>query len=210
MARFNSLGTGRTWGVWNLAGCLSVLGLLLLPALVGCEMPGTTALYELRREVGKLAEAVATKQELATAENSSAAACRELGSHIGQVETRVNQIDTRMNLLATKIEQQQNPTATFKLPASASPPPALQPSHSSLGTVQIENRMATWQYLEINGDATGIAPLSRVNIYVPADTATTRLVGYETTKTWWVGAPDYFQKVIISPKPDDQWIARNP
>ena len=70
--------------------------------------------------------------------------------------------------------------------------------------------MTTWQYIEVNGVATGIAPLSTVNYNVSLGRATTRLVGFEGTKSWWVGSPNYFQRVIIEPSPANNWVVRNP
>ena len=85
-------------------------------------------------------------------------------------------------------------------PSSPSPPPA-QPDSQKWGVVRIENNMTTWQQIEVNGFPYGVAPLRTVDVVVPTGAATTRLVGYEATKTWWVGSPDYAQCVVIHPKP---------
>jgi hypothetical protein len=49
-----------------------------------------------------------------------------------------------------------------------------------------------------------------VNVFVPTGTATTRLIGFEATKTWWIGTPDYVQRVIIAPKPALDSVVRYP
>jgi hypothetical protein len=70
--------------------------------------------------------------------------------------------------------------------------------------------MADWEYMEVNGTATGIAPHTTSHIIVPAGKAFTRLVGFEGTKTWWVGSPDYVQRVVIVPKLSFDSVVRYP
>ena len=80
------------------------------------------------------------------------------------------------------------------------PSPAPQPDSPSWGVVKIENNMTTWQEIEVNGFPYGVAPLRTVQVIVPAGSVTTRLVGFEGTKSWWIGAPDYVRRLIIAPK----------
>ena len=68
-------------------------------------------------------------------------------------------------------------------------------------TVRIDNRMLTSQYIEVNGGGHWIAPQSILDVEVPAGWATTRLVGYEAAKSWWLGTPNYIQRVIIDHQP---------
>ena len=78
----------------------------------------------------------------------------------------------------------------------------VQPRFPPPGTMRIVNHMGTSQYLEVNGIGRWIAPLSALDVLVPAGVATTRLPGYEPTKTWRLDAGDnYMQSVIIDPQP---------
>lgn len=65
------------------------------------------------------------------------------------------------------------------------------------GTVRIDNRMLSWQKLEVNGTSHWVGPLSTLDVNVPVGSATTRLAGYEAAKIWSIEGPDYFQRVII-------------
>jgi len=76
-----------------------------------------------------------------------------------------------------------------------------QPPPPPWGTVRIDNRMLSWQYLDVNGIGHWVGPLSYLDVNVPAGWATIRLVQYEPAKNWWVGAPNYFQTVIIDRQP---------
>jgi uncharacterized coiled-coil protein SlyX len=88
-----------------------------------------------------------------------------------------------------------------KAVSEVTPPAAPQPVQPTWGTVRIDNRMLTSQYIEINGFGRWVSPLSYVDVTVPAGWATVRLVEYEVAKNWWVGAPSYFQTVIIDRQP---------
>ena len=98
MKRFISVVAQRAWGGSCLAGCVPVLALVLLTGLAGCQMPDTSAINDLRRDVGKLADAVATKQELAATATAGANAYRELSS-------RVDGLDTKFGQLTAKVER---------------------------------------------------------------------------------------------------------
>ncbi len=69
----------------------------------------------------------------------------------------------------------------------------------NLGTLQIRNDMGTAQSLVINGvDSVYVPAHSQRTVTVPSGTATTELAG-EAAKSWMIGAPSYFQEVIIAP-----------
>jgi len=74
------------------------------------------------------------------------------------------------------------------------------PSKPQYGTLRVENNMTTGQWLRVNGVSQWVGPLSAVDIFVPIGTATTELVGYEAAKTWWVGPPNYVQRIVINPR----------
>lgn len=77
-----------------------------------------------------------------------------------------------------------------------------RPVPPPLGTIRIDNRMATSQYLEVNGVGRWIGPLNSLDVVVPAGVATTRLPGYEPAKSWRLDAGNgYLQSVIIEPQP---------
>ena len=88
-----------------------------------------------------------------------------------------------------------------KAVSEVAPPPTPQPAQPTWGTVRIDNRMLSSQYIEINGFGRWVSPLSYIDVTVPAGWATVRLVEYEVAKNWWVGAPSYFQTVIIDRQP---------
>jgi len=67
------------------------------------------------------------------------------------------------------------------------------------GELRIRNDMSSGQSLLVNGVNTVYVPAySRMIVPVPSGTATTELAG-EATKSWMIGAPNYFQEVIIAP-----------
>jgi hypothetical protein len=67
------------------------------------------------------------------------------------------------------------------------------------GELRVRNDMSTAQSLVINGvDTVYVAPRSERTITVPSGTATTELAG-EGIKSWMIGAPNYFQEIIIAP-----------
>jgi hypothetical protein len=78
------------------------------------------------------------------------------------------------------------------------------------GIVRIENQMADWMHMEVNGFPYGVAPRRTLDVMVPVGEATTRLVGFEEAKTWRVGAPDYVQRVLITPQPAFDSVVRYP
>lgn len=79
---------------------------------------------------------------------------------------------------------------------------ALAPPVVPLGTIRVENRMPVGEYLEVNGIGRWVAPLSNMDVVVPAGVATTRLTGYEPAKTWPLDARNkFFQSVLIEPQP---------
>ncbi|MGO9108626.1 MAG: hypothetical protein ACLP9L_05275 [Thermoguttaceae bacterium] len=143
-----------------------------------------------------------TNQRLAAGENSAA-----IGNHV---------VDWRLHKL-----EEPGHAPTFQgvgygpgdAPRLPSPSPSAQPSDTTSrtwGVIEIQNNMADWEYMEVNGTATGIAPHTTSHIIVPAGKATTRLIGFEGTKTWWVGSPDYVQRVVIAPKPSFDSVVRYP
>lgn len=147
------------------------------------------------------AELKDTNQRFTTFENSTAVANRSFDSRLRNLEG-----DGQTNIQRRR-EQETGffPETPPNLPPSESlPDPSAPTPTRSWGLVRIENKMTTWQYIEVNGNSHGIAPQSSIEIIVPAGPLTTRLINYEPTKTWWVGAPDYFQSVVISPKPVDE------
>ena len=69
----------------------------------------------------------------------------------------------------------------------------------STGELRIRNDMSTGQSLVINGVDTVYVPAhSGRTVNVPSGTATTQLAG-EGTKSWMIGAPNYFQDILIAP-----------
>ena len=219
-------------------GCVLVWALLLLPGIVGCQMPAgnSAALDELANRFKKVTDEMATKQDFAAAEGARVAAHRQLTERVDLLTTKVERdipaqfdrfaadlndqrvrstkietalvdnIDSRVRVLEeggrhpTFQQSSLKPELPPSPPSSppASPPP---PDPPTWGVVKIENNMTTWQQIEVNGFPYGVAPLRTVDVIVPVGRATTRLVGFEATKSWWVGAPNYVQRVVIAPKP---------
>jgi hypothetical protein len=138
-----------------------------------------------------------TNKRLADAENSTVIRNSFVDWRLGNLEERDHQSTYKVGY---------SPTEAPSLPS----PPQPQPASPSWGVVKIENNMATWQYMEVNGVKTGIEPGTNQSIRVPSGWVTTRLVGYEGPKTWWVGGPDYFQRVLITPKPAFDSVVRYP
>ncbi len=191
----------------------------------------SAALDEVANRIKKVTDEMATKQELATAEAGHAVAHQQLTSRADQLATKVERdipaklerLDAEVNdqiQRSTRIEaalvdnhesrlrnlEEGGHRPTYgqtvlkpEVPPSLPSPP--QPDPPSWGVVKIENNMTTWQQMEVNGFPYGVAPLRTVDVIVPAGRATTRLVGFEGTKSWWVGGPDYRQRVVITPKP---------
>jgi hypothetical protein len=67
------------------------------------------------------------------------------------------------------------------------------------GTLVVSNRMATDQYLIVNGTQHRVLAGARLEIAVPTGTVSTRLPGQEIVN-WTVAAPTYSQGIDISPK----------
>jgi hypothetical protein len=80
------------------------------------------------------------------------------------------------------------------------------------GELRIRNDMGVGQSLVINGlDVVYVAPHATRMVTVPSGTATTQLRGSgEGTMSWAVGAPNYFQEVIIAPAVQNTVVAANP
>jgi hypothetical protein len=69
----------------------------------------------------------------------------------------------------------------------------------STGELKIRNEMGVGQSVVVNGTTTVYVPAnSTQSVTVPAGTATTQLAG-EGAKSWMIGAPSYFQEIIIAP-----------
>ncbi|MGO9110536.1 MAG: hypothetical protein ACLP9L_15040 [Thermoguttaceae bacterium] len=69
----------------------------------------------------------------------------------------------------------------------------------STGELRIRNDMGTGQSLVINGvDSVYLPAHSERTVTVASGTATTELAG-EGTKSWMIGAPNYFQDIVIAP-----------
>ena len=69
----------------------------------------------------------------------------------------------------------------------------------STGELRIRNDMDSGQSLVINGlDRYYVAPRSARVVIVPSGTATTELAG-EGVKSWMIGAPNYYQDIVIAP-----------
>jgi len=67
------------------------------------------------------------------------------------------------------------------------------------GELRIHNEMGTGQSLLINGvDTYYVSPHSSRTVAVASGTATTELAG-EGIKSWMIGAPNYFQDIVIAP-----------
>jgi polyhydroxyalkanoate synthesis regulator phasin len=67
------------------------------------------------------------------------------------------------------------------------------------GELRIRNDMNTGQSLVINGvDTIYVQPHATRTVTVPSGTATTELAG-EGMKSWMLGAPNYFQDIVIAP-----------
>ena len=77
-------------------------------------------------------------------------------------------------------------------------------------TVRIDNRMSSWQKLEVNDIAYWIPPQGIRDFTVPAGWATTWLVEHEAAKKWWPVAADHFQRVIIDRDPLYNSVVRYP
>lgn len=69
----------------------------------------------------------------------------------------------------------------------------------STGQLKITNRMNVGQSVVVNGTTTVFVPANDAQtVTVPAGTATTQLAG-EGVKSWMIGAPSYYQEIIIAP-----------
>ena len=67
------------------------------------------------------------------------------------------------------------------------------------GTLVFINNCPYPVTLRVNGTAYyTIYAFSSMEIRVPRGTATTELVGYEAPKNWFVGAPDFMQRIVIN------------
>ena len=218
--------------------CVLVLALPLLPVIIGCQTPmNNSAALD---EVASCLKKMATKQELAAAIDAHAAAHRQLTERVDLLTTKVERdIPAQLTRLgADQNDQRERSTrieaalvdniashvrvleeggrhssyeeTSLKQVNPPSPPSLPQPDSASWGIVKIVNNMATWQQMEVNGFPYGVAPLRTMNVIVPAGRATTRLVGFEETKSWRIGAPDYVQWVFITPKPALDSVARQP
>lgn len=160
---------------------------------------GTRVDQEISARLDKLETGLKdTNQRLAAGENSAA-----IGNNV---------VDWRLRTLEEHGHQPTYQAAGYTPPEAPSlpPPPPAQPDSANWGVVKIENNMTTWQQVEVNGFPYGVAPLRTVSVIVPAGRATTRLVGFEGTKSWWVGSPDYAQRVVIAPKPAYDSVVRYP
>jgi len=76
---------------------------------------------------------------------------------------------------------------------SQSPPPVY-------GRLIIENRMPTVQYVRVNREGFYIAKDEVREFAVPVGTVSAELVGYELPKNWYVGAPNYAERIVIRPR----------
>lgn len=190
---------------------------------------------EIPEQLAKLnATLAATNERLAKAETSAALAAN-FGTRLDKVEAdlKANSADLLANVEATrehstmlmelamkdnvgrwipalgKARKSDEFRDEFRKAVIEATPPQI-PSPQPWGTIRIENRMANWQYLEVNGDGRWVGPLSYLDVIVPAGWATTRLPAYESAKPWWLGAPSYFQTVIIDRQPAYSPVASNP
>jgi outer membrane murein-binding lipoprotein Lpp len=75
-----------------------------------------------------------------------------------------------------------------------------QPTPDSRAVLQIENEMSTGQWMKVNGVLYWVLPHSKQDVEVSAGTVTTELVGYESPRYHTLGAPAYFQRVVIAPR----------
>jgi polyhydroxyalkanoate synthesis regulator phasin len=220
-----------------------VLALLVLPGLVGCQMPtgNSATLDDAVKRLKNVTDEMVTKQDLAAAESANAAAHQQLAARVDPLTTKVERdIPAQLGRLTADLNDQRQRSTRIETalvddhgsrlraleeggrrpiyettlrqvtPPSPPAPPPSQPDAKSWGIVRIENNMTTWQQLEVNGFPYGVAPLRTVDVVVPAGKATTRLIGFEGTKTWWVGAPDYVQRVVIVPTPVLDSVVRYP
>ncbi len=67
------------------------------------------------------------------------------------------------------------------------------------GLLHVTNLMGYAIYLKVEGLYYWIQPYTNVDIVVPLGMVTTELVGYESPKNWWIGAPDYTRRIVINP-----------
>ena len=81
-------------------GWVLVLALLLLPGIVGCQMPpsNSAALDDLNKRVTKLADEAATKREFAATDDAYVKAHNDLMARFGQLDGQVTH-------LAAKVDQ---------------------------------------------------------------------------------------------------------
>jgi hypothetical protein len=128
-----------------------------------------------------------------TAENHNA----ELAAQVARLEQRVkvleNAADNQESLnlqLAEWVNGHKGMAAMGVKPAVAPP---------SSGTLAIRNDMLTPQDVVVNGGALHrVEPHSVLVVPVPVGSITTQIRG-EGALTWYVGAPNYHQEIIIAP-----------
>jgi hypothetical protein len=140
----------------------------------------------------------------------------ELGRLRSNLEANVTAVaeqqNTQRELLAQIARTDSKGHEVLRLPAIMEKSPEFRgefaaavrqslPAAPPAGTIRVENNMLTGQWLRINGVDQWIAPYSAVDIPVPTGTATTELVGYESPKNWFIGPPNFVQRILINPNP---------
>lgn len=136
-------------------------------------------------------------------------------SEVNELWDFVADHDTRLRDIAKKVAtpsgqqmyaldiRRQMQTETFREEMAE----AVQSSLRREGTLRVENRMVTDQYLRVNGSQHRIPALSTLDVKVSVGTVTTELVGYEAPKHVTVCAPSYLQRLVIAPSPATPVIA---
>jgi hypothetical protein len=199
----------------------------------------SATLDEAASRLKRFTDEMATKQELAAAQAANVAVYQQLTGRVDQLTAKVDRdIPARLDMLHGDLSDQRQRWTTIDAalvddigprlravessrrqytddktiadPASQPPAPSPPRDAPSLGIVRIENRMTSWQHMEVNGFPYYVAPLRTVDVLVPTGKATTRLVDFEGTKTWWIDAPGYVQRVLISPRPTLNSLVRYP
>lgn len=71
------------------------------------------------------------------------------------------------------------------------------PVPPTYGWIIVKNRMYSGVWMRVNQESRYISPGAEEYFRVPVGTATAQLLGYESPKNWFVGAPTYSQRIII-------------
>ena len=90
-------------------GCVLVLALLVLPGLVGCQMPtgNSATLDDAVKRLENVTDEMVTKQDLAAAESANAAAHQQLAARVDPLTTKVERdIPAQLGRLTADLNDQ--------------------------------------------------------------------------------------------------------